>query len=426
MNAPLTPAGTVGRYAPLPDMPALQAACHARLEALSPQAAVQVTAVDGLLLRAPMDTPLKNSFRTLTERFALMVRVRDADGQQGWGEVWCNYPPHGAQARKALLDDVVAPMLLARPADTPPGHLRALESAARVPALVSGDVGSFAQVLAGVDQALWDLAARRLGMPLWQLLRRCAGVEAPDPGLPRVRAYASGLAGVTAPGLATANAEAGHRAFKLKVGFGAREDEAVCEALRAAIGEQAPLMLDANQRWDLARAREAAGALARWRPLWLEEPMPADTPWADWQALAAGGGIALAAGENLRDRPGFAAAWASRSLYALQPDPGKWGGFSGVLPLAAAVARAAAAGEQAPMFCPHWLGGGVGLVVAQHLAAVVPAGHAWLEVDANPNSLRTEFLPEGWGVEEGEATLPAGAGLGFEPDETALRRFTAE
>jgi L-alanine-DL-glutamate epimerase-like enolase superfamily enzyme len=395
------------------------------LAAMSPKSAVRIASVDALLLRSPLLTPIKNSFRTLTERFALLIRVRDPEGLEGWGEVWCNYPPHGAAARAQLLEDVVAPIAIAQPAQTPAMHFQEIGRRLRVPALVSGDHGSFEQVRAGLDQALWDLAARRLNVPLWQMLRHCAGLEITEQGPPRTRVYASGLGGETAPELAIANAQAGHNAFKLKVGFGAAEDAEICASLRAAIGDEAALMLDANQRWTPAEAVLASRKLMTCNPLWLEEPMPADIGWSEWQTLAREGAIPLAAGENLRSWKSFQEGIAAGCLYAIQPDAGKWGGFTGLL----AIARAAflqTMEKNAPLFCPHWLGGGVGLLAAQHLAAAVPYDFAWLEVDANVNPLRTEFMPKDWTIQNGTAQLPTGAGLGFEPSAAALRSFAAQ
>jgi L-alanine-DL-glutamate epimerase-like enolase superfamily enzyme len=396
-----------------------------RLGARAGDTTVRIAQVEAFLLRAPLSSPLRNSFRTLTERFALLVRVRDDQGGHGWGEVWCNYPPGGGASRRRLLQDVLAPLALAQPAATPAMHFKALGQALRVPALQCGDHGAFAQVLAGLDQALWDLVARRLGQPLWQLLRQVAAVDQPScpTQAPRTRAYASGLAGPGAVDLALAHAAAGYRAFKLKVGFGPAADVAACSAIRAAIGSDAELMLDANQRWDTTRAIEASHELAQFYPLWLEEPIAADEPWPQWQRLAAQAPVPLAAGENLRGWDAFAQAGAAQCLRAIQPDPGKWGGFSGVL----AVAQAVAAQGQGSfeLFCPHWLGGGVGLLAAQHLAAVVRPERSWLEVDANPNPLRSELLPADWKVHEGSVALPTTPGLGFEPDEAVLRQFAA-
>jgi D-galactarolactone cycloisomerase len=144
---------------------------------------VQAARIEAFVLDAPIKNPVTNSFRTLTSRSSLFVRVTDADGAFGWGEVWCNYPPAAATHRADLIERVVAPMIVGRRFPHPREVFAFLQTATRVPALQCGEPGPFAQVVAGIDIALWDLAARRAGEPLWRWLG----------GTPTVRVYASGL-----------------------------------------------------------------------------------------------------------------------------------------------------------------------------------------------------------------------------------------
>ena len=93
----------------------------------------------------------------------------------------------------------------------------------------------------------------------------------------------------------------------------------------------------------------------------------------------------------------------------IQPDAAKWGGHSGCLP----VARAALAAGRT--YCPHFLGGAIGLIHSLHLLAAV-RGPGLLEVDANPNPLREGLLGDLLTVRDGCVSLPGGQGLGLEPD----------
>src|SRR5919202_1379883 len=173
-------------------------------------------------------------------------------------------------------------------------------------------------------------------------------------------------------------------------------------------------MVDANQAWDLDESMHMADALARFGLEWLEEPMPADTPVPSWRRLADVSPVPLAAGENLRSRAAHDEAISERLFAVLQPDPIKWGGFTGSLPV---VRRAVEAGIR---FCPHYLGGGIGLMAAAHLLAAVEAPNGLLEYDTNRNPLR-EDLAEGFPrVTDGRIVLPEAPGLGVEPD---LRRM---
>jgi L-alanine-DL-glutamate epimerase-like enolase superfamily enzyme len=156
-----------------------------------------------------------------------------------------------------------------------------------------------------------------------------------------------------------------------------------------------------------------ADALARFGLEWLEEPMPADTPVAVWRKLAQASPVPLAGGENLRSRGAFDEILAERPFAVLQPDPIKWGGFSGTLPVGR---EAVAAGLR---FCPHYLGGGIGLMACAQLLAALDAGSGFLEFDTNANPLREHMVEDFPVVTEGGVALPRGPGLGVEPD---LRR----
>jgi L-alanine-DL-glutamate epimerase-like enolase superfamily enzyme len=116
----------------------------------------------------------------------------------------------------------------------------------------------------------------------------------------------------------------------------------------------------------------------------------------------------------MRGHAQFTEALSTGAFAVVQPDLGKWGGFSGCLPVGRAVL---AAGR---MFCPHWLGGGIGLVASMHLKAAV-GGAGYVEVDANPNPLRELLARPNLPVMEGVVTLGEEPGLGVAPDLGAVR-----
>jgi L-alanine-DL-glutamate epimerase-like enolase superfamily enzyme len=198
----------------------------------------------------------------------------------------------------------------------------------------------------------------------------------------------------------------GFDAFKLKVGFGLQTDRANLRELRTALGDDTPLMIDANQAWQPDEAIHRARELAEYRPLWLEEPIAADRPWTAWQQVAQECRIPLAAGENLRSERDFELALASRALRFVQPDVGKWGGVTGCL----RVARAANGAGLS--YCPHWLGGAIGLAASLHLK-VATGGSGRVEIDANPNPLREAFLDTP--VRCGRIELDERPGIGLDP-----------
>lgn len=371
----------------------------------------RIARVEAHVLRWPVRQPVRTSFGTMHDRPALLVRVEDADGAHGWGEAWCNFPSCGAEHRAAIVRSVLAPLVEGTtPADV--GETwRELTARTAVLALQSGEPGPFAQAIAGVDLALHDLAARRAGLPLWRWL----STAPPAADAARVAVYASGLNPDGAGEAVERLRGAGWTAFKLKVGFGAERDLANLGDVRRAAGAHAAVMVDANQAWSLAEAEAMAERLAVHAPRWLEEPLRADRPWAEWQALRRTTAIPLAAGENVTGDEGFAALVASGAVSVLQPDVAKWGGLTANAPI---VQRALAAGLA---WCPHYLGAGVGLLASAHLLAALSPGRGLLEVDANENPLRTLLCPPLARLDAGTVTLDETPGIGVEPDLALLR-----
>lgn len=370
-------------------------------------APLRIRSLTARVFRCPVEAPVVTSFGVMRDRPMVLLRAEDADGAAGWGEVWCNFPTVGAEHRARLVESVLAPLIEGVSVSSPADGFRRLTEKTAVLALQSGEFGPLAQCIAGVDIALWDLAARRAGQPLWRML---GGTS------PRVRVYASGLNPDSPDALAAARQRDGYRAFKLKVGFGIERDVANLAALRAALGDGVELMADANQAWSFEAAKQAVPQLEPFDLKWLEEPLRADRPWGEWRALAGETGIPLAAGENLASEAAFEAALGSSALGVVQPDIAKWGGFSAGLPVAKKIL---AAGLR---FCPHYLGGGIGLLASAHLLAAA-GGDGMLEVDANPNPLRTLTCGPLARVADGAAKLGDEPGLGSTPELSALERY---
>lgn len=368
-----------------------------------------IAKIECWVFRAPIERPVAAAVGSMTNRPAVFVRVSATDGAWGWGEVFCNFPTVGAEHRARIMREIVAPLAEGTPSDRPADTWRQLTQRLRRMALQAGEPGPLAQVIAALDQALWDMQARRAGLPLWRLLADTPQADN------RVRLYASGLGPEQVAETALAKQAQGYTAFKFKVGFHPDKDLADFEAIRAALGPRAQIMIDANQAWEPENAARRIATLERYEPYWIEEPLAADEPLDAWRQLAENTPIPLAAGENIRDHANFDAAIQNGHLSFVQPDVAKWGGISGCL----AVARRA---EQAGLvFCPHWLGGGIGLAASMHLrAALGPAG--LVEVDANPNPLREQVCPL-TNLKDGWLHLPDTPGIGVEPDLAALARY---
>lgn len=361
------------------------------------------------VFRWPVATPVRTSFGTMRDRPMVLVEAVGEDGISGWGEVWCNFPSVGAEHRARLVSSGFALGVVGRVVEDPAVIFRELTESSAVLAIQAGEPGPVAQCIAGIDMALWDLAARRAEQPMWKFL---GGSN------PRVAVYASGINPDDPGKLAASKRGEGYSAFKLKVGFGRERDLANLRSMREALGPGARLMIDVNQGWSLEEALAIQEALGEFDLTWIEEPLRADMPLSQWKQLAAASRAPLAAGENMAGDAQFDAAIASRAFAVLQPDAAKWGGFSGCLPVAR---RITAAGLR---YCPHFLGGGIGLLASAHLLAAA-GGDGMLEIDANPNPLRSEICGPLANVRHGHATLSDAPGLGIVPDLSMLRGLAA-
>ncbi|MET4802995.1 mandelate racemase/muconate lactonizing enzyme family protein [Bradyrhizobium sp. LB11.1] len=365
-----------------------------------------IRSIEAFCYRYPLATPVVTSFGRMLNRPAVFVRVVDEDGVEGWGEAWSNFPAPGAEHRTRLVNEVLAPALVGRKFGDPAEAFEALTGGTEVLALQCGEPGPFAQAISGIDLALWDLTARRQRLPLWRLL---GGQSS------RIKVYASGINPGGAAQTAEAALERGHRALKLKVGFGAETDLANLSALRAIVGA-GMLATDANQGWSVDQALEMLPRLSQFDLRWLEEPIRADRPRDEWRKLRAGAKMPIAAGENISSVEGFKEVVAENVLGVVQPDIAKWGGLSACAGLARDILKSG------KTFCPHYLGGGIGLLASAHLLAGI-GGDGWLEVDANDNPLRDLFCGAVADVTDGTIVLGEEPGLGFTPDLSGIADY---
>jgi len=367
---------------------------------------IKISRVECFVYRAPIDVPVVAAFGVFYDRPVVLVRIEDQDGAVGWGEVWCNFPNSGAEHRARWIETLLAPRILNRTFESPEAVFDALTAETHVWTIQSGEPGTIAQCLGGIDIALWDLAARRKGTSLRKMLSAAA--------LDAVPAYASGINPDGAAEMVARSRAAGFRNFKLKIGFGKQKDLANIVQIVDGLTDGERFMADANQAWNLAAATDMVGELAELPLTWLEEPLPADRPVEEWRALRSASSTSLAGGENLRGETAYrelvSAGWCS----FVQPDACKWGGITGSWRV---VRMIAAAGLT---YCPHFLAGGIGLVASAHLLAAAN-GDGLLEVDFNANPLREGLASPYPELVDSAFVLSDSSGLGVEPDLAAVQ-----
>lgn len=372
-----------------------------------------VDRIQAYALTRTVDGGPVSSLAPMPTRNGLLLRLTTIDGAVGWGEAWCNYPPAGNQAKIMLLRDVIAPTLLTLSITHWREARPELEKLFARMIVHTGEFGPFAHCLSAIDMAMADIAARNANEPLSVHI-----TDNPSDNLAyRVEVYSSTPSVDTLDALIPRLEADGHNCFKLKVGFGTERDLALLSRFRTIAAKTSELCLDANQNWDVPGALNFIAAASAYKPLFIEEPIRADASRASWIELGQASSLPLAAGENITSRQAFATHVEEGSLQVIQPDVAKWGGVSGAIDV----------GKHATIngatCCLHYMGTALGMAASLHCLSAIGGGGR-VELDANPNPLRTDLGDIDLTLRGGSVALPDGPGIGFVPDPSALQDFT--
>jgi galactonate dehydratase len=274
--------------------------------------------------------------------------------------------------------------------------------------------------LSGIDQALWDIAGKHYGVPVYQLLG--------GPVRDRIRVYAHwGIHDMTEESLAAARERldrlrlSGYTAFKSGPGstWRGHEPPAVIDAfvrraylMREWVGPEVELAFDLHGKMTPALAIEICQELKGMRPMFVEEPVPQENV-AALREVALRAPVPIATGERLLTRWGFREVCEQQAAAYLQPDVSHVGGIS-------ELKKVAHFAEIYYMhIAPHCAIGPVALAAALHVDAVVPNLLIQEQIDA---SLGDGLLLEPWKVQDGHIELPTRPGLGFEINEREAGR----
>jgi len=335
--------------------------------------------------RLRLRTPLRSAHGTVAERELLDVLILGADGVAGAGEA-APLPSYDG----VTLDDVRAALEDCRPiVHDAEGLPRAMVLAECRRAAV------LPQAVAAIDLALWDLEGRRADVPVWRLLGAHPGPE----GSPAPIAVNALIAAEDRAGAAAEAARAvavGFGCVKLKVGIG--DDAGRVAAVRAAVGREVALRLDANGAWEPDEALAHLRALAPSGIELVEEPVHGTEAL---RAVAQAADVPVAMDETAV-APGALASGAT-PLVCLKLS--RCGGIGGLIEAAETVRSAG--GE---VYLASTLDGPLGIAGALHAAAVLrparPCGLATLDTFAG-----LEVDPA-LRVEGGLMRVPCGPGLG--------------
>lgn len=375
--------------------------------------AIALTASFDEMYDSPDDVPAwlrypAASHKVLPRRgqFATLVKVTADDGTVGVGECYGLPSP---EVTAQVVKSVLAPLLLDQDV---------MATTAVWERLYQGQAagghtrGFYLEAMAGVDIALWDLKGKLLGQPVHRLLG--------GPVRDRIPCYASPVALHDDPQESAAQAtgfvEAGFRALKVKIGRGPREDAPHLAAVRAAVGDDIEILVDANCAFTLDVATQVGYVLRDNGIGWFEEPLPVDD-LAGLAELRRRTGLTMVNGETNFTRFDLRECLVRGAVDVYMPNIARSGGFT------EAQRITALASAFHVDIAPHGVGSGVSLMAALQLCAATPNLRTY-EYNQLPNALRERILVTPPEFVDGELVVPTGPGLGLELDDDVVDHYT--
>jgi len=344
----------------------------------------------------------------------LFVKVETDGGPHGWGEC---YTQADRDTSIVALVEALGRYVVGREASdiTHFVHMAYHDFSAKRGAM------DFWSAVSGIEQALWDIAGKKHGVPVYELLGgRCRD---------RIRVYANGWYPHGTPaeyaGAAKATVARGFTALKFDPFPGpwrthiSRETEeqaiATVAAVRDAVGPDVDLLIEVHRRLAPMHAIRIGRALERFRPFWFEEPVSS----TNLEALAECRrelNLPIVTGEELYSRAEFRRVFELRAADIINPDVCNCGG---ILELRAIAQMAE------PSFVtvsPHnYNSTTVGLAATLQIAAAIP-NFLITEYFVNFEARGRDVARPGFVVQDGYITVPSTPGLGIELDEAALAR----
>ena len=374
---------------------------------------MNIARVESFLMSCPLPKPLKLTFwngeRTIFKRDAMILRVTSDTGLRG-------YAPGPAHERAAHeIRDAIGPFLVGK------DPLKWKEFAFK------GDL-ELTKTYHAVEIAVMDLVARHEGRPLSEL----AGGRVRD----RIKLYGSG--GMYQPpeqyaAEAAAVKAMGFSAYKYRPALGPEEDLRTVRLMREATGPGFGIMIDAHSWWRMGdksysfdTVASLAKEIAKFGPVWLEEPLPPDDH-AAYRKLKGLGILPLATGEHEQDEAGFLDLIRTRAADYIQMDVCCQGGFAMGRRVCDALAR------EKLRFAFHSWGTTLEVLAAAHFGVCFPEKVVeWLEHPCHGNfgrkgmypfPLADEILKTPLDIRNGILTVPKGPGLGIEVNEAVIQKY---
>jgi D-galactarolactone cycloisomerase len=370
------------------------------------------------VLKTSLEVPFAFSQGWVKSRSATLVEVVTDEGLIGWGEAFAQglEPPEIAAT---VIEKALRPLVLgASPLDTEVLWHRMYHMTRDY-----GRKGSVVAAISAVDTALWDIAGKARGEPIYQLLGGAFRTL--------VQPYATGFYRIDGQGEgarladeAISHFEAGFRLMKVKLGYGVKDDIRVMEQIAAAMqGKPVEFMVDSNHAYGRADALRLGRALEQYDLLWYEEPVvPEDI--ASYVSLREQLAMPIAGGENEHTLFGFRHLLGAGGVDIAQPDLGSCGGITAGRHI---VALAHAHGV---IVNPHVWGSAVAQAASLQMLAALPVTHhsifadgPVLEYDRSSHPFRRQLTVNPIDLADGIVHIPNGPGLGIEIDRDVIAQY---
>jgi muconate cycloisomerase len=368
---------------------------------------MKITKIEAVPVSVPLKTDMtsKTSHGVHAISHYVVVRVHTDDGFVGLGEAtvaprWSGETSPGCVA---IIRGLIAPAIVGRDPRQITDLRRRLEAVVRLNPFTK----------AAVEMALWDLAGKAAGVPVYQLLGGKVREEIP------IRMVIGSFDVPQALAMTRRFLEWGARCLKVKVGLDPQQDVERVRAIRDLAGPDIPISVDANCGWTVAQARQTLLRLREFNILFAEQP------------IATGDRAELAALRRLTEIPIMAdeSAFTSGDVWQLTVEravdivsvyPGKNGGIQATVE---AVHVAKAAGIPCAMGSNLELG--IGTAAMLHLGAALPSilSERYPGDFIGPLYHEADLLKTPLELGPATARAPDGPGLGVELDEDQLEKY---
>ena len=359
-----------------------------------------------------IEYPDPNDFGTV--RRTVLVRVETGHGIVGWGECIAMWP-EACKAVCTIVSEGFFPLLQEKNSEDIDGAWETL----RRHVFWYGEGGVASMAISGVDMALWDIAGRRAGKPLYELFG----------GLKHDRLLANASSHVNKRGEAACVAEvagffeAGFRSCKLgfakkgesNIGGDPDTDVSFIRTLRMALGDKAEILVDIGNgvRWDADTAISVANRMAEYRIGWYEEPLyPTDD--SGYKKLKAKTSVRIASGEREFTEAGYRRQMEMGAVDVYGIDPARVEGITGFRKIDSLASR------YGKVVNAHAWSTAITTAASLHLSLASPNTEIF-EYKPFPVVVQDDLVEEKLWHSDGWAYPPEGDGLGIKIREEVIR-----